>query len=85
MNTNSFEKVINEAWNSKSKVNSKSDKKLLNIISKTIDLLDSGEIRVAEMKNNEPWAKKFSDSDFVNYKTDNLPEFLKKINLLKTT
>ena len=35
------------------------------------------------IKNNEPWAKKFSDSNFVNYKTDNLPEFLKKINLLK--
>ena len=62
MNTNSFEKVINEAWNSKSKVNSKSDKKLLNIISETIDLLDSGKIRVAEKKNNEwtvnQWIKK---------------------------
>jgi len=35
------------------------------------------------IKNNEPWAKKFSDDDFINYKTDNLSEFLKKINLLK--
>ncbi len=35
------------------------------------------------IENDEPWAKKFSDSDFVNYKTNNLPEFLKKINLLK--
>ena len=35
------------------------------------------------IKNNEPWASKFSDSNFVNYKTDNLSEFLKKINLLK--
>jgi putative hydrolase of the HAD superfamily len=37
------------------------------------------------IENNEPWARKFSDSDFVNYKTNNLPEFLKQINLLKTT
>ena len=35
------------------------------------------------IKNEVPWAKKFSDSDFINYKTDNLSEFLKKINLLK--
>ncbi len=31
----------------------------------------------------EPWASKFSDSNFVNYKTNNLSEFLKKINLLR--
>ena len=35
------------------------------------------------IKNDEPWAQKFSDSKFVNYKTNNLSEFLKKINLLK--
>ena len=35
------------------------------------------------IENDEPWAKKFSDSDFVNYKTNNLTEFLKQINLLK--
>ena len=35
------------------------------------------------IENNEPWAKKFSDSDFINYKTNNLSEFLKKINLLR--
>jgi len=29
--------------------------------------------------------KKFSDKKFINYKTKNLSEFLKKINLLKTT
>ena len=50
MNTNSFEKIIDEAWNDKNKVNSNSDKKLLNAISETIDLLDSGKIRVAEKK-----------------------------------
>ena len=37
------------------------------------------------IENDEPWARKFSDSDFVNYKTNNLPEFLKQINLLKAT
>ena len=35
------------------------------------------------IENDEPWACKFSDSDFVNYKTNNLSEFLRKINLLK--
>jgi len=35
------------------------------------------------IENNEPWASKFSDSNFVNYKTNNLSEFLKKINLLR--
>ena len=35
------------------------------------------------IKNNEPWAAEFSDSDFINYKTDNLAKFLKEINELK--
>ncbi len=35
------------------------------------------------IENDEPWAKKFSDSDFVNYKTNDLSEFLRKINLEK--
>ena len=35
------------------------------------------------IENDEPWASKFSDSNFVNYKTNNLSEFLKKINLAK--
>jgi len=62
MNTNSFEKIINEAWNNKSKINSKSEKRIINSINKTIDLLDTGKIRVAEKKNNEwsvnQWIKK---------------------------
>jgi len=37
------------------------------------------------IENDEPWARTFSDSNFVNYKTNNLPEFLKQINLLKAT
>jgi len=48
MNTKSFEIIVYEAWNNKGHVNSKSSRKLLNSISKTIDLLEAGEIRVAE-------------------------------------
>ena len=62
MNTNSFEKIISEAWNNKSKINSKSDKKIINAINKTIDLLDSGKIRVSEKKGSDwlvnQWIKK---------------------------
>jgi len=35
------------------------------------------------IENDESFASKFSDGDFVNYKTNNLTEFLRKINLLK--
>jgi len=62
MNAKSFEKIINEAWNNKGQINSKSSRKLLNAISKTIDLLDEGKIRVAEKRSNEwtvnQWIKK---------------------------
>ena len=62
MSFESFEKTINEAWDKKSQINSKSNKKLLNSINKTIDLLDSGKIRVAEKKGDEwivnQWIKK---------------------------
>ena len=34
------------------------------------------------IKNDEPWAAKYSDKDFINYKTDNLAKFLKEINEL---
>ena len=35
------------------------------------------------IENSEPWASKFANGSFVNYRTNNLSEFLKKINLLK--
>ena len=35
------------------------------------------------IENDEPWAKEFSNENFVNYKTNNLSEFLKKVNLTK--
>ena len=62
MNTKSFEKIINEAWEKKNQINSKSNKKLLKTINQTIELLDSGKIRVAEKKNSSwitnQWVKK---------------------------
>ena len=62
MKTDSFEKIIIEAWNNKDRVNSKSDKKILNAISETIELLDSGKVRVSEKKDNKwhvnQWIKK---------------------------
>ena len=62
MNINSFEKIINEAWNNKSQVNSKSSRKLLNAISKTIDFLDSRRNTSCWKKSNEwvvnQWIKK---------------------------
>ena len=35
------------------------------------------------IKNNEPWAAKYSDENFVNYRTSNLTNFLKEINELR--
>ena len=35
MNTDIFEKIINEAWDNKSKINSKSNKKIINAILKS--------------------------------------------------
>ena len=62
MNTKSYEKIIDEAWNNKNQVNANSDKKLLDAISETIELLDAGKIRVAEKKDDQwhvnQWIKK---------------------------
>jgi putative hydrolase of the HAD superfamily len=35
------------------------------------------------IKNDEPWAAKYSDENFINYKIDNLAKFLKEINELR--
>ena len=61
MNLEKIEKLINEAFSNKDKI-SKSDKKLNKLIKETIDLLDSGKIRVAEKKGGiwqvNQWIKK---------------------------
>jgi 2,3,4,5-tetrahydropyridine-2,6-dicarboxylate N-succinyltransferase len=54
MNIKLFEKIITEEWNNKGKINSKSSRKILNAINETIELLDSGKVRVAE-KNSGTW------------------------------
>ena len=62
MNLNKFEKTINEAFDNKEKIDSNSDKDIVDTINKTIELLDQGEIRVAEKKGSEwvvnQWIKK---------------------------
>ena len=35
------------------------------------------------IENNEPWAAKYSDEKFVNFKTKSLANFLKEINELR--
>ena len=35
------------------------------------------------IKNDEPWAAEFSNCDFIDYKTDDLANFLKEINELR--
>ena len=45
-----IEKIINEAWDNKEKINPQSSKEILDSISETFDLLDKGKIRVAEKK-----------------------------------
>ena len=35
------------------------------------------------IENDEPWAAKYSDSEFINYKTKDLAKFLKEINELR--
>jgi len=32
------------------------------------------------IENKEPWAAKYSEEEFVNYKTESLTKFLKEIN-----
>ena len=47
MNYDKLEKIINISFEKKEKVGPKSDKKLIKAINETINLVDSGKIRVA--------------------------------------
>ena len=62
MKKEELENIINEAFEKKQSVSEKSDKKVLNAISETIDLADKGNIRVADKKNGQwsvnQWVKK---------------------------
>ena len=61
MNLEKIEKSINDAFENKAKIDS-SDKKLTELVRETIDLLDKGQIRVAEKKGDKwqvnQWIKK---------------------------
>ena len=37
------------------------------------------------LENDETFAKKDADKSYIDYKINNLPSFLQKINVLKTT
>ena len=54
MLTSKLEKEINVIWKIRDSLNSKSNKRIINTIDKTIDLIDKGKIRVAE-KNKNKW------------------------------
>jgi 2,3,4,5-tetrahydropyridine-2-carboxylate N-succinyltransferase len=62
MNLDNFEKIINEAFDIKEKINANSDKSIIDAIKETIELTDQGKIRVAEKKDGtwvvNQWVKK---------------------------
>ena len=62
MNLNELEKIINNSFENKDKINTNSDKSIINAIKETIELTDQGKIRVAERKNGSwiinQWIKK---------------------------
>jgi 2,3,4,5-tetrahydropyridine-2-carboxylate N-succinyltransferase len=62
MNTDKLEKIINQNFDTKEKVNSQSDKSIIEAIKQTIELTDQGKIRVAEKKDGKwivnQWIKK---------------------------
>ena len=62
MNTDKYEKIINEAFDVKEKINTYSDKSIIEAIKETIELTDQGKIRVAEKKDGawtvNQWVKK---------------------------
>ncbi len=49
----SIEKIINEAWENKDSISPNSDKSIINAINETINLLNKGEITVAEPTSND--------------------------------
>ena len=62
MSYDKLEKIINDSFEKKEKVSPKSDKKLIKAINETINLVDSGKIRVANKTNGNwivnQWIKK---------------------------
>ena len=71
-----FENIINTAWENKDSINGQSDKSILDAINQTIELVDSGELRVAEKNGNEwvvnQWVKKAIMLSFRTHEMDSL-------------
>jgi len=71
-----FEKIINAAWDNKDSINGQSDKSILDAINQTIELVDKGELRVAEKNGNEwtvnQWVKKAIVLSFRTHEMDSL-------------
>jgi len=71
-----FENIINTAWENKDSINGQSDKSILDAINQTIELVDKGELRVAEKNDNEwvvnQWVKKAIMLSFRTHDMDSL-------------
>mgnify|MGYP003973183453 CR=1 FL=1 len=71
-----FENIINTAWENKDSINGQSDKSILDAINQTIELVDNGELRVAEKNGNEwvvnQWVKKAIMLSFRTHDMDSL-------------
>ena len=71
-----FESIINTAWENKDSINGQSDKSILDAINQTIELVDKGELRVAEKNGNEwtvnQWVKKAIVLSFRTHEMDSL-------------
>ncbi|MDC1138498.1 2,3,4,5-tetrahydropyridine-2,6-dicarboxylate N-succinyltransferase [Candidatus Pelagibacter sp.] len=71
-----FENIINTAWDNKDSINGQSDKSILDAINQTIELVDRGELRVAEKNGNEwvvnQWVKKAIMLSFRTHDMDSL-------------
>ena len=71
-----FENTINTAWDNKDSINGQSDKSILDAINQTIELVDKGELRVAEKNGNEwtvnQWVKKAIVLSFRTHEMDSL-------------
>ena len=71
-----FKNIINSAWENKDSINGQSDKSILDAINQTIELVDKGELRVAEKNGNEwvvnQWVKKAIMLSFRTHDMDSL-------------
>jgi 2,3,4,5-tetrahydropyridine-2,6-dicarboxylate N-succinyltransferase len=71
-----FKNIINTAWDNKDSINGQSDKSILDAINQTIELVDKGELRVAEKNGNEwvvnQWVKKAIMLSFRTHDMDSL-------------